>query len=67
MPRRVEHRCFRHFALSLLRRACALGVARGRSSALVRARVEAAQKQLLRARAQTDTSTTKQTKGTRHG
>jgi AcrR family transcriptional regulator len=44
-----------------------LGVARGRSSALVQARVEAAQKQLLRAREQTDTSITKQTKGTRHG
>ena len=44
-----------------------LGVVRGRSRVLAHGRVEAAQKQLVRARAQTDSSTNKLTKGTRHG
>jgi AcrR family transcriptional regulator len=44
-----------------------LGVVRGRSAALIRARVEAAQKQLVRAREQTESFIRKQKKGTRHG
>lgn len=43
-----------------------LGAVRGKSHALLQARVEAAQKQLVRARAQADISTNTNTKGRRH-
>lgn len=44
-----------------------LGVVRGKSHALLQARVTAAQKQLVRARAQAEGTTNKQTKEIRHG
>jgi AcrR family transcriptional regulator len=44
-----------------------LGVVHGKSHTLLQARVRAAQKQLVRARAQMDASRNKQTRGIRHG
>jgi AcrR family transcriptional regulator len=44
-----------------------LGVVHGKSHTLLQARVRAAQKQLVRARAQMDASKNKQTRGIRHG
>jgi AcrR family transcriptional regulator len=44
-----------------------LGVVHGKSHTLLQARVRAAQKQLVRARAQMDASKDKQTRGIRHG
>jgi AcrR family transcriptional regulator len=44
-----------------------LGVVRGKSHALLQARVKAAQKQLVRARAQINASRNKQIRGIRHG
>jgi AcrR family transcriptional regulator len=44
-----------------------LGVVRGKSHALLQARLRTAQKQLVRARAQAEASTHKQTKEIRHG